>query len=98
MAALPVPPPLTEWKPARLRVHPASMVVSGLAAVAGLLLASAILPGVHIPSVPDALLAALIIAILNAVLPPLLAALRLPFTVALGFLATLGVDAAILLL
>src|SRR5215467_3040619 len=87
-----------EWRAARLRLDPVSMILSGLVAVAGLLVASAILPGVHIPSVPDAIVAALIVAILNAVLPPLVAALRTPFTVAFGFLSALAVDAAILLL
>ena len=40
---------------------------------------------------------AAIVGILNAVLPPLVAALRLPFTVAIGFLLALALDAAILL-
>ena len=35
---------------------------------------------------------------LNAIIPPLLAALRLPFTVGLGFLAVLAADAAALLI
>ncbi len=35
---------------------------------------------------------------MNAVLPPIVAALRLPFTLALGFLAVLALDAGILLL
>ena len=39
-----------------------------------------------------------VVAMLNAVLPPLVAALRLPFTVALGFLLVLALDAAMLLL
>ena len=34
---------------------------------------------------------------LNAILPPLVAALRLPFTVAIGFLLVLALDAAMLL-
>ena len=38
------------------------------------------------------------IAVLNALLPPIVAALRLPFTLVLGFLAVLVVDALILLL
>ena len=38
------------------------------------------------------------IAALNAVLPPLVAALRLPFTLALGFVLVLALDAVILLL
>ena len=39
---------------------------------------------------------ALAIAALNAVLPPLLAALRLPFTVALGFILVLVLNALVL--
>ena len=41
---------------------------------------------------------AAILAVLNAVLPPVVAALRLPFTVAIGFLLVLALDAAMLLL
>ena len=40
------------------------------------------------------MLVAAIVAVLNAVLPPIVAALRLPFTVALGFLLVLALDAA----
>ena len=38
------------------------------------------------------------IAILNAILSPLVAALRLPFTLAAGFVAVLLLDALVLLL
>ena len=38
------------------------------------------------------------IAVLNAFLPPIVAALRLPFMVVLGFLLVLFLDAALLLL
>src|SRR5215467_1460445 len=74
------------------------MVLSGAVAVLALLTASAVLPGVHVPSVPHAIVAAVLIALLNAVLPPLVAALRMPFTVAVGFVAALAIDAAVLLL
>jgi uncharacterized membrane protein YvlD (DUF360 family) len=43
-------------------------------------------------------LVAAIVAALNAVLPPIVAALRLPFTVAAGFLLVLALDAAMLLI
>ena len=46
----------------------------------------------------DAFVAAALIALLNAALPPLVAALRLPFTLALGFVAALILDPLILLL
>jgi len=45
-----------------------------------------------------ALEAAALIAVLNAVLPPLVAALRLPLMLIIGFFAVLIVDALILLL
>ena len=45
-----------------------------------------------------AVVVAAIVAVLNAVLPPVIAALRLPFTVAIGFLLVLALDAAMLLL
>ena len=57
-----------------------------------------LLPGVQVKSFPVALVAAALIGILNALLPPVVAALRLPFTLVLGFLAVLAVDAGILLL
>jgi uncharacterized membrane protein YvlD (DUF360 family) len=65
---------------------------------AAVFIAAAIVPGVQVGSFADALVAAALIAAFNAVLPPLVAALRLPFTVALGFLLILVLDALILLL
>ncbi|MDR0359118.1 MAG: phage holin family protein, partial [bacterium] len=86
------------WRPERPQLKPLYLLRSWLVAVGALLLAALILPGVRVPSVPDALVAAVLIAALNAVLPPLVAALRTPFTVALGFLLALAVDALVLLL
>ena len=57
-----------------------------------------ILPGVHIKTFLGALEAAALIAVLNAVLPPMVAALRLPLMLIIGFFAVLIVDALILLL
>jgi uncharacterized membrane protein YvlD (DUF360 family) len=90
--------PSPEWRAARLRIDPVHLVLSGAVAVVALLTASAILPGIHVPNVAHAIVAAVLIAVLNAVLPPLVAALRMPFTVAFGFVATLAIDAAVLLL
>ncbi|HEY7201959.1 MAG TPA: phage holin family protein [Candidatus Dormibacteraeota bacterium] len=90
--------PVLQWRAERIRLRPGSMLLSGLVAVLALLVASLILPGIHVPSIPDAVVAALLVAILNAFLPPLVAALRTPFTVALGFVAALAADALVLLL
>ena len=55
-------------------------------------------PGVTVGDFGKAFVAAVLIAALNALLPPIVAALRLPFTVALGFVIVLALDALILLL
>src|SRR5262249_1734535 len=57
-----------------------------------------IVPGVSIPSLADAAVVVLIVGALNALLPPLIAALRLPFTALLGFGLVLVLDALILML
>ena len=58
-----------------------------------LMVAAGILPGVHIDDFWGALLVAAIVAVLNAVVPPVLAALRLPLTLVFGFLLVLIADA-----
>ena len=58
--------------------------------------AAAILPRFDVGDFWAALLAALIIGLLTALLPPLIAAIRLPYTVASTFLLVLVVDALIL--
>src|SRR2546421_5028145 len=60
--------------------------------------AATITPGVSVGTFADALAAAVLIAALNAFLPPIVAALRLPFTLALGFVLVLVLDAVMLLL
>jgi uncharacterized membrane protein YvlD (DUF360 family) len=57
-----------------------------------------IVPGAAIDGFWGALLVAAVVAVLNAIVPPLIASLRLPFTLVLGFLLVLAADAAILLL
>ena len=84
------------WHPERPRFHPVRLVVSWLVSAASLLVAAAIVPGVSIEGFWGALTAALLIAILNAILPPIVAALRLPFMALLGFVLVLVVDALML--
>jgi uncharacterized membrane protein YvlD (DUF360 family) len=85
-----------EWSPQSPRVAPFSLAVAWVVASASLLLAAAVLPGVTAPSVGGAVVTAALIAILNAVFPPLVAALRLPFTLVFGFVAILLLDAVML--
>jgi uncharacterized membrane protein YvlD (DUF360 family) len=84
------------WHPERPRFKATRLLLSWLLTAAALWFAAAILPGVDVDTFGGALLMALAIAALNAVLPPLLAALRLPFTVALGFVLILVLNAVVL--
>ena len=86
------------WRPERPRWRLYPLVVSWLATGVALMVAAGILPGVHIDDFWGALLVAAIVAALNAVIPPLLAALRLPLTLVVGFLLVLIADAAMLLI
>ena len=72
------------------------LVLSWLAQRCGAAVAAWIVPGVDVESFGDALVAALLIGILNAVLPPIVAALRLPFMALLGFVLVLVLDALML--
>ena len=87
----------TAWKPERPSLRLVPLVISWLSTGVALMVAAGILPGVHIDDWWGALLIAAIVAALNAVIPPVLAALRLPLTLVLGFLLVLVADAAILL-
>jgi uncharacterized membrane protein YvlD (DUF360 family) len=81
------------WQPARPRLRLARLLVAWLVSTIAVLAAAAILPGVAVDGFAGALVVALVIAVLNAILPPLVAALRLPFTLVLGFLLVLVLDA-----
>ena len=91
------PDPL-RWRPAAPKVRPVRVVVSWLVSALALLIAAWIVPHVAIPSFWGGLLTAAIVALVNAVIPPVVAALRLPFTALLGFVLVLFADAAALLI
>jgi uncharacterized membrane protein YvlD (DUF360 family) len=84
------------WQPERPRFKPLQLLLSWLVAAGAIWVAAAILPGVGIERTGGALLVAAAVAVLNAVLPPVVAALRLPFMLALGFVLILVVDALVL--
>ena len=86
------------WKAARPRFRPLRLVLALFVGAVAVVVSGLILPGVHVKTFLGALEAAALIAVLNAVLPPLVAALRLPLMLIIGFLAVLIVDALILLL
>jgi uncharacterized membrane protein YvlD (DUF360 family) len=87
-----------DWTPAAPEFRLRSVVFSLLTGAVGIGLASWVLPGVHVRTFEGAVIVAAAIGVLNALLPPVIAALRLPYTLVLGFLAVLAVDAGILLL
>src|SRR5215210_842951 len=84
------------WEPARLRLRPARLLLSWATAAAAVALAAAIVPGFGLEQTGAAFVVAAAIALLNAVVPPALAALRLPFMLAAGFLLVLAADALLL--
>ncbi len=86
------------WRPERIRLRPLGLLVSWISVAVALWIAAAILPGVWIDGIVGALIAAGFIGALNLVLPAVVAALRIPFTVGLVFLLVLLVDAGILML
>ncbi|MEE4275572.1 MAG: phage holin family protein, partial [Thermoleophilia bacterium] len=92
-----VPPPPEKVPPERvsLRVRPLHIVVKLIVAAVAVYVAAWLLPGVDVAGPGGAFVAALLIAVLNVFIPPVVASLRLPFTLALGFLLAIGGDAAV---
>jgi uncharacterized membrane protein YvlD (DUF360 family) len=82
----------------RLSFHPGRVVVSWLISAVALLAAAYVVPHVTVGGFTGALVATILIAILNALLPPVIAAIRLPFALIAGFLLVLVVDAGMLLI
>ncbi len=85
------------WREERLRLRPLHLLRTWLVSAVALLVAAWIVPGADVNSFWAAALAAAVIAILNATLPPFVAAIRLPLTLVFGFLAILVLDALMLL-
>ena len=87
---------MVRWEPATPRLRVTRVIVSWVVAAASVAIAAWIVPGVDLEQTGAAFAVAALIAILNAVLPPLLAALRLPFMLVAGFLVVLAADALVL--
>jgi uncharacterized membrane protein YvlD (DUF360 family) len=85
------------WRPQRPSIRPARVILAWIISALSLLAAAGIVPGAHVDGFWGALLVAAVVAILNALLPPLVASLRLPFMLLTGFLLVLIIDAGILL-
>jgi uncharacterized membrane protein YvlD (DUF360 family) len=86
----------TGWEPATPRVRVSRLLLAWVVSAAAVAVVAALLPGIGLDRTGAAFLAAVAIAALNAILPPLLAAVRLPFTLVSGFLLVLAGDALVL--
>jgi uncharacterized membrane protein YvlD (DUF360 family) len=86
-----------EQRLTRPKVKPFRLLLSWLVAAAALFIAAWIVPQVEIQTFLGAALVSLVIAVLNAAILPLVAAIRLPLTLVLGFLIVLFLDAGLLL-
>src|SRR4051794_150025 len=84
------------WEPTPPRLRLVRTVVAWAVSAASLWVAAALLSGVALDRTGAAFAVAAVVAVLNAVLPPIVAALRLPFTLLTGFLLVLAADALLL--
>ncbi|MDA0160407.1 phage holin family protein [Solirubrobacter ginsenosidimutans] len=87
-----------KWEPATPRIRPLRLLVSWAILAASVYVAAGLVPGVALEEPGAGFVVALSIALLNAIVPPVIAALRLPFMVAIGFILVLLVDAGLLML
>jgi len=85
------------WDPRRPDIGLIRLLISWAVATVALLAAAWIVPGADVRNFWGAFVAAAVIAVLNAILPPLIAALRLPLMLVVGLLLVLIVDALMLL-
>ena len=85
------------WQPARPKFRPLALILAWILSAAALLVAAWIVPGAHVNNFWGALMATAVIAVLNALLPPIVAALRLPLMLVFGLLLVLVLDALMLL-
>ena len=82
------------WKPEKPRISIVRFLLAWIVAAAAVAVSVWIAPGTDIDRAGAAFVVAALIGVLNAVLPPVLAALRLPFMLVTGFLLVLVADAA----
>jgi uncharacterized membrane protein YvlD (DUF360 family) len=81
------------WQPAKPRFRPLHLALAWVIAAVSVWVAAALVDGVRLPRIGAAFVVAAAIGVINAFAPPLVAALRLPFTAVLGFVLILVVDA-----
>jgi uncharacterized membrane protein YvlD (DUF360 family) len=87
---------VVRWEPAALRVRPLRTLVGWVISGVAVAVSAWLVPGVALAGTASAFVVAALIGVLNAIVPPVLAALRLPFMLATGFLLVLVADALLL--
>jgi uncharacterized membrane protein YvlD (DUF360 family) len=86
------------WKPETPRLGLVRFLLAWSVAAVAVGVSVGLLPGAEIEGAGAAFVVAALVGVLNAVLPPVLAALRLPFTLVTGFLLVLVADAGLFLI
>jgi uncharacterized membrane protein YvlD (DUF360 family) len=86
------------WEPAPPRFRVLHLAAGWVVAAASVYVAAGVVGGVAVDDPGGAFVVAALIAVINAVLPPVIAALRLPFTLLSGFFLVLFADAGALML
>src|SRR3954453_17648626 len=86
------------WQPEAPRLGVLRFLLAWIITAAAIGISVWITPGASIDGIGGAFVVAAVLGVLNAVLPAILAALRLPFMLVTGFLLVLAADAALLLL
>jgi uncharacterized membrane protein YvlD (DUF360 family) len=84
------------WHPETPRLGLVRLATAWLVAAAAFAVSAAVVPGVRIEQAGGAIVAAAVLGVFNAVVPPIIAALRLPFMLVLGFFLVLAADALLL--
>ena len=87
-----------QWHPEKPRWTVGRFLASWLIVALAVLLAGVVVPGFDVGGFGDALSVALLLSLFNAVLSPLLAAVRLPLPLVSGFLLMLFANAYLLLI
>src|SRR5690349_21308542 len=87
--------PLT-WQPDTPKLHPLRLILVWIVAAASVRIAATVVPGFHLKQVGAGFLTAALIALLNAMIPPLLAAIRMPFALLSGFFTVLFANAVLI--
>jgi uncharacterized membrane protein YvlD (DUF360 family) len=84
------------WIVERPRLRVRTVLQGWTLAVAGLVAAAVVLPGLRVDGLVGAFGVAAVVGILNALVVPAIARIRLPFTVLTGFVLVLVLDAVVL--